>query len=127
MTTRVQIAAAKAIAAGGGSKANAQRVLVELALQDDQLLKELVAPVLQALAMQAIEKATISTRPSAPLPPLKAPRASPTSVRAGQAPGYNPLAAATTANQAGPRPAASSRHVEALKLLASAYHKEWVR
>lgn len=120
MTTRLDDVARGALAANGGNRALAQRELVRRVLADDQLLRELTAPVLQALALKKVEQvATGRGTPAAAgaSATLAGRLALPPDLRAG----YNPMRATAFAAEAPRRPPASPRHVSTLKLLAAAY------
>lgn len=71
--TYVTLKIREALKAAGGSRGQAQRILIAMALEDEQLLRGLVKPFLKAIAGSALErvardgKAT-GARPSAALP-----------------------------------------------------------
>lgn len=124
MSDRVDKAIAAALLAAKGNATLAQKALVTSALEDDQLLRELVAPYLKPIVAQAIERATRVARPVAKSAPLPAKALSPAAkaILADLNAGYNPMKAAISASIAPPsRPPASGRHVSTLKLIAAAY------
>lgn len=114
-----------------GNKALAQRELITAVLRDDELLRELAAPYLKAMTMQAIERAsgvssirasgagqTRSEAGTASAPLSAGGRAVIKDLQAG----YNPMRAASGSDPAlGARPEASGRHISTLKLLAKVY------
>lgn len=121
MSERVNKAISAALQAAKSNPTLAQKALITAALEDDQLLRELVAPYLKPIVAQAIERATRAPRPAA------APASGPLSttakaILADLRAGYNPMKAAVSASEALPqRPNASGRHVSTLKLIAAAY------
>ena len=119
MAERLDRAVRLALAGAGSNKLQAQKELARLALADDQLLKELVAPFLKPIVAQVVERAVreTSSPARAPLPGLSKSLAGMGDMTAG----YNPMQAALAATDAPKRPDASARHVSTLKLLAAAY------
>ncbi len=113
MAGRISQQVEQALRQAEGDQTLAQKLLLKAALADEELLRELVAPYLKGITAQAVLAAGAG---ATPLPPSKA--------RAAMKPAekYNPMrASALSAAPVTPRPAASSRHVSTLKLLAAAY------
>ncbi len=124
MPTRLEYTVKKILASAKGNRQLAQRSLIETALDDEMLLRELVAPFLKAIASQAIDRelASSSAAPRATVSNIGlgnvARKAVPADLRAG----YNPMRAAKNIPQdLGKRPEASPRHVSTMKLLAAAF------
>ena len=124
MPTRLEYTVKKILASAKGNRQLAQRTLIETALDDEMLLRELVAPFLKAIASQAIDR-ELSSSSAAPRATVSniglgnvARKAVPADLRAG----YNPMRAAKNIPQdLGKRPEASPRHVSTMKLLAAAF------
>ncbi len=96
MPTRLEYTVKKILASAKGNRQLAQRSLIETALDDEMLLRELVAPFLKAIASQAIDRelASSSAAPRATVSNIGlgnvARKAVPADLRAG----YNPMRAA---------------------------------
>lgn len=122
MSERVNKAISAALQAAKSNPTLAQKALITAALEDDQLLRELVAPYLKPIVAQAIERATRAPRPAAAAPASKTLSTTAKAILADLRAGYNPMKAAVSASEALPqRPSASGRHVSTLKLIAAAY------
>lgn len=125
MPTRLEYTVKKILASAKGNRQLAQRSLIETALDDEMLLRELVAPFLKAIASQAIDRELSSSSPATPRATVSniglgnvAKKAVPADLRAG----YDPMRAAKNIPQdLGKRPEASPRHVSTMKLLAAAF------
>lgn len=132
MPTRLEYTVKKILAAAKGNRQLAQRSLIETALDDEMLLRELVAPYLKAMASQAIDREMAASITSSSSAAAYTPRATvgniglgnvarkavPADLRAG----YDPMRAAKNIPQdLGKRPEASPRHVSTMKLLAAAF------
>lgn len=63
--TYVTLKIREALKAAGGSRGQAQRILVAMALEDEQLLRGLAKPFLKAIAGSAIERVARDIRPAA--------------------------------------------------------------
>lgn len=124
-----------------GSRTVAVRALVQAVLQDDLLLRELVAQAITPLAGRYIDRLMGNVPAPRPLPstsasaPAGGSMSAPNALNIKLAPagtakspfgpaGYNPMKATQTPRSLTPephRPEASSRHVRTLHLLAAAY------
>ncbi len=135
MADRLDALIKSLLAAAGDNAHLAQRELIKRVMANDMLLRELVAPFLAPIALKRIERVKGQTL-RVGLPPLKVsahpsiaseqdPSSSVLSTnKAGlqlQSPGYNPMVASTSLQEAPARPSASSRHISTIKLLAAAY------
>lgn len=123
MSGRVDLEVQKALAKAKGNKLLAQKELVSAVLNDDDLLRELVAPFLKPITAQAIERTlNAASRPPAARSLGGSLSGAAKVIAKELKAGYNPMRS-TLGNdpQAGTRPPASSRHVSTLKLLAKAY------
>jgi hypothetical protein len=121
MAGRIDLEVKKALTQSKGDRLTAQKELLRAVLADDELLRELVAPFLKPITAQAIDRALREVAGPVPVAakPLS-PEAKAAASKLGA--GYNPMKAAKQAEVVAPkRPAASSRHVSTLKLLAAAY------
>lgn len=123
MAGRISLEVQKAMAKANGNKTLAQKELITAVLHDDELLRELVAPYLKALAAQAIEREMAGgARPAAASGVASAMSSTAKAIAKELRAGYNPMRAmAGNDPQLGTRPEASGRHISTLKLLARVY------
>ncbi|WP_207478863.1 hypothetical protein [Arenibaculum pallidiluteum] len=130
----------EALAAADGSRARAQRLLLAAAVEDERLLKALVAPFMKAIVTAAVDKAARAARqPKRELPPealdrvldqMAARQAAPAPMprRALSAP--SPAAAQTAPGislgtlNTPPPTKAGDRHVQTMKALALLYKRQ---
>ena len=61
--TYVTLRVREALKAAGGSRSQAQRVLIAMALDDEQLLRGLCQPFLKAIAASAVERVVRDAKP----------------------------------------------------------------
>jgi hypothetical protein len=138
--SRLEQEARRLITGAQGSRTVAVRALVQAVLQDDLLLRELVAQAITPLAGRYIDR-LMGNAPAPRSMPAASPTTGSSSMSAPNAlnirltptgtakspfgpAGYNPMKATQMPRSLTPephRPEASSRHVRTLHLLAAAY------